>query len=54
MFLAQEAIRSKRDGKQLSEEQINAFVRGITDESVSEGQIAAMAMAIYFQGMSHP
>ena len=54
MFLAQEAIRSKRDGKQLSEEQINAFVRGITDESVSEGQLAAMAMAIYFQGMSDP
>lgn len=52
MFLAQEAIRTKRDGKPLSEEQIQAFVQGITDESVSEGQIAAMAMAIYFQGMN--
>lgn len=51
MFLAQEAIRSKRDGQVLTDEQIKAFVQGITDESVSEGQIAAMAMAIYFQGM---
>lgn len=51
MFLAQEAIRRKRDGLALNDEQINAFVRGITDQSVSEGQIAAMAMAIYFQGM---
>lgn len=52
MFLAQEAIRAKRDGHTLSDEQIVSFVKGITDESISEGQVAALAMAIYFQGMT--
>lgn len=52
MFLAQEAIRAKRDGHALTDDQISAFVNGITDESISEGQVAALAMAIYFQGMT--
>ncbi|MGM0525876.1 MAG: thymidine phosphorylase [Pseudomonadota bacterium] len=51
MFIAQEAIRAKRDGKQLQDQQIQQFVDGITQQTISEGQIAAMAMAIYFQGM---
>ncbi|WP_404399768.1 thymidine phosphorylase [Idiomarina seosinensis] len=51
MFIAQEAIRAKRDGNSLTDQQIQQFVSGITEQSVSEGQIAAMAMAIYFQGM---
>src|SRR5260221_3728300 len=51
MFLAQEIIRKKRDGAALSSAEINAFVRGITRDEVSEGQIAAFAMAVYFQGM---
>src|SRR5258706_434780 len=51
MFLAQEIIRKKRDGAALSLAEINAFVRGITRDEVSEGQIAAFAMAVYFQGM---
>jgi thymidine phosphorylase len=36
----------------LSPEEIQFFVRGITDGSVSEGQIAALAMAVYFNDMS--
>ncbi len=52
MFLPQEVIRKKRDGKVLDAEEIRAFVRGITDGSVSEGQIAAFAMAVYFRGMT--
>jgi len=51
MLLPQEIIRKKRDGHELSPEEIRHFVRGITDGSVSEGQIAAFAMAVYFQGM---
>ncbi|OMH32177.1 thymidine phosphorylase [Motiliproteus sp. MSK22-1] len=51
-FLPQEIIRRKRDGKVLSEEQIAQFVAGITDGSVSEGQIAALAMSVFFQGMN--
>ena len=52
MYLPQEIIRSKRDGKTLSKEEIDFFIRGIADNSVSEGQIAAFAMAVYFQNMS--
>ena len=52
MFLTQEIIRKKRDGGALSAEEIQFFVRGITDASVTEGQIAAFAMAVYFKDMN--
>nr|WP_321513257.1 thymidine phosphorylase [uncultured Pseudodesulfovibrio sp.] len=51
-FIPQEVIRKKRDGQSLSKADIDSMVRGITDESVSEGQVAAFAMAVFFQGMS--
>ncbi len=51
-MLPQEIIRAKRDRQVLSAEAITAFVRGITDGSVSEGQIAAFGMAVYFNGMN--
>ncbi|AYD45903.1 MULTISPECIES: thymidine phosphorylase [Yersinia] len=54
MFLAQEIIRKKRDGQTLSEEEIRFFINGIRDNVVSEGQIAALAMTIYFHDMSMP
>ena len=50
--LPQETIRRKRDGAVLTDQQINSFVSGITDGSVTEGQIAAFAMAVYFRGMN--
>jgi len=52
MFLAQELIRRKRDGGELSGEEITWLSQGIGDGSVSEGQIAAFAMAVFFQGMT--
>ena len=52
MLLAQEIIRKKRDGGALSDEEIAFFVRGITDNSISEGQISALAMAVYFKDMN--
>ncbi|MEY0233014.1 thymidine phosphorylase [Providencia manganoxydans] len=52
MFLAQEIIRKKRDGNALSEEEIRFFINGVRDNSVSEGQIAALAMTIYFNDMT--
>jgi thymidine phosphorylase len=52
MFLTQEIIRKKRDGGALSAQEIQFFVRGITDNSVSEGQIAAFAMAVFFKDMN--
>ncbi|MTD27477.1 thymidine phosphorylase [Erwinia sorbitola] len=54
MFLPQEIIRKKRDGHTLSEEEIRSFIFGVRDNTVSEGQIAALAMTIYFQDMSLP
>ena len=51
-FLPQEIIKKKRDGRELSNEEINFFVKGITDESISEGQIAALTMAIYYRDLS--
>ena len=53
-FLPQEVIRAKRDGGSLEAAQIEAFVAGITDGSISEGQAAALAMAVFFQGLSRP
>lgn len=52
MFLAQEIIRKKRDGHSLSEEEIRFFINGVRDNTVSEGQIAALAMTIYFHDMT--
>jgi thymidine phosphorylase len=51
-MLIAEIIRHKRDGAVLAPEEIAAMVAGITDGSASEGQIAAFAMAVIFQGMS--
>jgi thymidine phosphorylase len=51
-FLPQEIIRKKRDGLALSDEEISSFINGIARDQVSEGQIAAFAMAVYFQGMN--
>lgn len=50
-MLAQEVIAAKRDGNSLSRAQIDFFIKGITDGSVSGEQAAAFAMAVYFQKM---
>jgi thymidine phosphorylase len=52
-MLAQEIIRRKRDGHALSRAEIDTFVRGLLDGSWSEGQSAAMAMAMLLKGMSN-
>lgn len=54
MFLPQEIIRKKRDGQALSEAEIRFFINGVRDNTVSEGQIAALAMTIYFHDMTLP
>nr|WP_210325814.1 thymidine phosphorylase [Oricola nitratireducens] len=50
--MPQEFIRQKRDGGTLSTETIAEFVRGITDASVTDAQISAFAMAVYFNGLN--
>ena len=54
MYLPQEIIRKKRDGEVLSAEEINFFIQGVANNTVSEGQIAAFAMTIFFNEMTMP
>lgn len=51
-MLAQEIIRIKRDGHTLARAHIDNFVKGLVDGSWSEGQAAALAMAMFLNGMS--
>ncbi|MBS3650177.1 thymidine phosphorylase [Pseudaminobacter sp. 19-2017] len=50
-MLPQEIIRAKRDGRTLQSHEIAGFIAGLTSGSVSEGQAAALAMAIFHKGM---
>jgi pyrimidine-nucleoside phosphorylase len=49
---ATDLIRRKRDGGVLSSDDITTFLRGVTDGSIADYQASAMAMAIFFRGMS--
>jgi thymidine phosphorylase len=51
MFLAQELLRRKRDGRALTDDEIGWLVKGITDGSLSDAQVGALAMAIVINGM---
>ena len=51
-MIPQEIIRKKRDGERLSKAEIAFFSEGIGNGTISEGQIAAFAMAVYFKGMT--
>ena len=52
MFLPQEIIRKKRDRQELSAADISEFIRGVAANEVSEGQIAALTMATFLNGMT--
>ena len=52
--LPQEIIRTKRDGGTLDAADIKAFIAGFEGERVTEGQVAAFAMAVFFNGMQKP
>jgi thymidine phosphorylase len=45
-------IRTKRDGGELTVDQIQALVSGVADGSVSDAQVGALAMAIVLNGMT--
>jgi thymidine phosphorylase len=51
-MLPQEIIRKKRDGQQLSSDEIAEFVSGLTSGAFSEGHVAALAMAVFLNGMT--
>ncbi|HEY5228969.1 MAG TPA: thymidine phosphorylase, partial [Opitutaceae bacterium] len=48
----QHVIARKRDGGELSQEEIQSFVRGATDGSWADYQLSALLMAIFIRGMS--
>jgi len=45
-------IAKKRDGKTLSTEEINFFIKGYTAGEIPDYQVSALAMAIFFQDMN--
>jgi thymidine phosphorylase len=46
-----ELLRDKRDGKALTPDELRAIAAGIADGGLSEAQVAAFAMAVYFRGL---
>lgn len=48
----QDIIQKKRDAHELSDEEIEFLIKGISEGSVPDYQVSAWAMAVYFQGMT--
>lgn len=46
-------IKKKRDGEELTEKEINFFIKNYTNEKIPHYQVSALLMAIYFQGMTY-
>lgn len=51
-MLFTDVIRRKRDGGELSDEQIQYFVDGLANETIPAEQVSALAMAIVFNSMT--
>jgi pyrimidine-nucleoside phosphorylase len=49
---AVDIIVKKRDGVQLTQPEIEFFVQGLTSGEIPDYQVAAWAMAVFFQGMT--
>ena len=49
---AVDIIIKKRDGEELSREEIAFFIEGFTRGEIPDYQAVAWAMAVYFQGMT--
>lgn len=51
-MLFTDIIRTKRDGRELSDEQIQIFVDGLANNSIPAEQVSALAMAILLNSMT--
>ncbi len=51
-MIPQWVIEQKRDGGVLEEEDLRAFIAGYSSGGIPDYQMAALAMAVYFQGMT--
>lgn len=51
-MLFTDVIRKKRDGGELSDEEIQFFVDGLADDSLPAEQVSSLAMAIFLNSMS--
>ena len=51
-MLFTDVIRTKRDGGELSGEEIQFFVDGLADESIPAEQVSALAMTVIFNSMT--
>ena len=47
-----DVIQKKRDGEELTTEEIEFFVKGLADSSIPSEQVAALAMAVIFRSMT--
>jgi thymidine phosphorylase len=50
-LIPQELIRRKRDGGRLSDDELEFVVSGIADGGLTDGQVAAFAMAVFFRDL---
>jgi pyrimidine-nucleoside phosphorylase len=51
-MIPQWIIEKKRDGKELNTSEISDFISGYTEGAIPDYQMSALAMAIYFKGMT--
>lgn len=51
-MIPQHVVRRKRDGEELSADELTAFLRGYMEGRVTEYQMSAFLMAVFFQGLS--
>ncbi len=48
----QDVIKHKRDGLILTQHEIEGFIRGVVDRSITDAQIAAFLMAVFQRGLN--
>lgn len=51
-FLPAEIIKKKRDGLQLTADEINEFIQGFANGIIPDYQMSALLMSIFFKGMT--